>query len=666
MSSFLLLFFSLAFLGSLSPLTADQPFLTDCEKERNFTAGSVFQTNLESLVLSLTSSTPSTGFAKDTIGEAPNVVYGLASCRGDLGFDDCRKCLSNATNDAKFYCPGNRGAVLFYDLCQLRYSDRDFFGTSTGVEFFAWNIYNVSDLVLFNRRLGGILDDLTVKAASSVRRFAAGYVDYNEFQRLYALVQCTADLSARTCEDCLRGGIGQIPTCCNAKQGARIVSRSCRVQYELFSFFNESAVAGAPPPPSPPVGSSLAPAESPDAQEKTNRRTTVIVAVAASVFAVVAFSAFMALCIRRRRRIDRLSCKIKEDAIEERDSLQFSLDDLKLATMNFSDQNKLGEGGFGAVYKAILHDGQSVAVKRLMNNIGEGFEELKNEIALVAKLQHRNLVRLLGYCLEAQEKILIYEYLPNKSLDSFLFDPIRSESLTWEKRVRIIEGISRGLLYLHEDSRLKIIHRDLKASNILLDEAMNPKIADFGLARLLGNEQSYGNTQRIAGTYGYMAPEYMMHGHISPKSDVYSFGVLLLEILTGRKCIGFHGSNPPTDLIGYIWRLWKEGDPFQVLDKNLAESCPPDEVLRYFHIGLLCVQPDPLKRPNMSHVLLFLSSISTALPEISSLIEDDEISISTSQNSIRQSPPMRNLEMPRLPIQNGFSGCTDSMTLEAR
>ncbi|KAG6528948.1 hypothetical protein ZIOFF_011140 [Zingiber officinale] len=237
------------------------------------------------------------------------------------------------------------------------------------------------------------------------------------------------------------------------------------------------------------------------------------------------------------------------------ESSLFDLESIRIATDNFSDANKLGEGGFGPVYKGSLENGEQIAVKRLSRSSGQGLVELKNEVLLVAKLQHRNLVRLLGCCLESEEKILVYEYLPNTSLDKFLFDPLRRMQLDLATRFKIIEGVGRGLLYLHEDSRLKIIHRDLKASNILLDADMNPKISDFGLAKIFGGDETQGNTSRIAGTYGYMAPEYALQGIFSIKSDVFSYGVLILEILTSHKNSGYQGlsSEYSIDLLTYIY-----------------------------------------------------------------------------------------------------------------
>ncbi|KAL5579229.1 hypothetical protein UlMin_011671 [Ulmus minor] len=285
----------------------------------------------------------------------------------------------------------------------------------------------------------------------------------------------------------------------------------------------------------------------------------------------------------------------------------FDLNTIAAATNNFSIDNKLGEGGFGLVYKGMLYDGREVAVKRLSMNSGQGVEEFKNEVTLIAKLQHRNLVRILGYCVKGVEKMLIYEYLPNKSLDFFIFDETKRELLDWRKRFDIICGVARGILYIHQDSILRIIHRDLKASNILLDADMNPKIADFGMARIFGVDQIEANTNRVVGTYGYMSPEYAMEGRFSTKSDVYSFGVLLLEIITGKKNIGFYHLNLDSNLVGHIWDLWIEGRAIEIVDSSLNESVG-GEALRCIQIGLLCVQEFASDRPKMSAVISMLEN----------------------------------------------------------
>ncbi|WOL08085.1 hypothetical protein Cni_G16837 [Canna indica] len=282
------------------------------------------------------------------------------------------------------------------------------------------------------------------------------------------------------------------------------------------------------------------------------------------------------------------------------------LDTITNATNNFSIENKLGEGGFGPVYKGNLGEEHEIAVKRLSKNSVQGLDEFKNEIILIAKLQHRNLVRLLGCCIQGEEKMLIYEYLQNGSLDSFLFDKAKATLLNWSKRCDIIVGIARGLLYLHEDSRVRIIHRDLKASNVLLDLDMNPKISDFGMARIFGGDETEVNTKRVVGTYGYMSPEYAMDGIFSVKSDAFSFGVLALEIISGKKNRGVYHSTQNMNLLGYTWSLWKEGRGLELVDELIGDSFPKAEVLKCINIGLLCVQERPEDRPTMSTVLLML------------------------------------------------------------
>ncbi|XP_068647067.1 G-type lectin S-receptor-like serine/threonine-protein kinase At4g03230 [Aristolochia californica] len=294
------------------------------------------------------------------------------------------------------------------------------------------------------------------------------------------------------------------------------------------------------------------------------------------------------------------------EAKERLDLPSFTFGTVAIATNHFSDSNLLGQGGFGDVYWGKLPGGQEIAAKRLSINSGQGVEELINEVTLIAKLQHRNLVRLLGYCIERDEKLLLYEYMNNKSLDTFLFDPERRKLLDWEKRFNIILGVARGLVYLHQDSRLRIIHRDLKTSNILLDTDMNPKISDFGMARIFGGNQTQGNTRRVVGTYGYMSPEYALDGFFSTKSDVFSFGVILLEVVSGKKNNNFYGPESSLSLLGYAWELWREGRGMELMDPSVRESADEKKVLKCIELGLLCVQEDPAERPTMASITAVL------------------------------------------------------------
>ncbi|RZB83313.1 G-type lectin S-receptor-like serine/threonine-protein kinase isoform B [Glycine soja] len=304
--------------------------------------------------------------------------------------------------------------------------------------------------------------------------------------------------------------------------------------------------------------------------------------------------------------------KLERDASviyeHEKDDLElpmFEWSTITCATNNFSPDNKLGEGGFGSVYKGILDDGGEIAVKRLSKNSSQGLQEFKNEVMHIAKLQHRNLVRLLGYCIQAEERLLVYEFMANKSLDSFIFDENKSMLLDWPRRSLIINGVARGLLYLHQDSRHRIVHRDLKAGNVLLDSEMNPKISDFGLARSFGGNEIEATTKHVVGTYGYLPPEYIIDGAYSTKSDVFSFGVLILEIVSGKRNKGFcHQDN----LLAHVWRLFTEGKCSEIVDATIIDSLNLPEVLRTIHVGLLCVQLSPDDRPNMSSVVLMLSS----------------------------------------------------------
>ncbi|PRQ26847.1 putative protein kinase RLK-Pelle-DLSV family [Rosa chinensis] len=540
-----------------------------CGQNGNYTAGSTYQTNLNNLLGSLSSpgNDNGYGFYSSSVGVNSDKVNAFGLCRGDVKAGDCESCVSQASDPLKRACPVQKEAIIWYDYCMLRYSNESLYGiVTTDPAVFLSNTQNVSSPDEFNRQLKLLLEGLITKAAAggTDRKFSLGTNTTASFVTIYGLAQCTPDLSLEECTHCLNAALAQIPLYSYAKIGGNAVAPSCILRYEEYNFFYPAADA---PAPSPQLETPVSP---PPPQPSA-------------------------------------------DDIMSAEALQYEFDSIRVATNNFSEANKLGRGGFGVVYRGRLWNEEEIAVKRLSRDSTQGDIEFKNEVVLVAKLQHRNLVRLLGFCLERNERLLVYEFVPNASLDHFVFDLIKREQLDWDIRYKIIVGIGRGLLYLHEDSRLRIIHRDLKASNILLDAEMNPKIADFGMAKLFNIDQTQSETSRVVGTYGYMAPEYVMRGHFSVKSDVYSFGVLVLEIVSGQKTSSFHHEGNLEDLLGYAWNSWKEGTSSNLIDPMLRTGSRP-EIVRCIHIGLLCVQQSIGDRPTMAAVIQMLTSNSDDLP----------------------------------------------------
>ncbi|RWR90863.1 cysteine-rich receptor-like protein kinase 10 [Cinnamomum micranthum f. kanehirae] len=603
---------------------AADPLYHICDNTANYTNTSTFGTNLKLLLPSLSSnSTLNYGFYNTSIGQDTNEAYGLVLCRGDASSSTCQNCTQTASDEILSRCP-NRSATIWYDDCLLRYSNSNFLGSSsTPVWVYMWNTQNATNPDQFESVLGELMNNLSSRAAyeTRLRMFATGEAKVSSFSNVYGLVQCIRDISGDDCYRCLGSAIGQIPKCCDKKQGGRVFGAVCNIRFEIYSFYGASTIAAPAPSPAPtvaetPLSTNTAPSTNGTSAGTGGNSSKLIPILVPTIAGAVILSIIVALLLVKRRtssKRNKTYTAVIDGLDGSEESVQIDFDTIRAATNDFSDENKIGQGGFGPVYKGSLPDGREIAVKRLSINSGQGAEEFRNEIALIAKLQHRNLVRLIGCCVEGEEKLLIYEYIPNKSLDYFLFDPAKRVLLNWERRYKIIGGIARGLLYLHEDSRLRIIHRDLKASNILLDADMTPKISDFGMAKIFGVDQTQGNTTRIAGTYGYMSPEYAMHGQFSVKSDVFSFGVLLLEIISGQKNSAFYQSDHGRDLLSYVWRAWNDGTVLEIIDSTLREHCSASEAMRCIHIGLLCVQEDATARPIMSSVVLMLNSFSVTL-----------------------------------------------------
>ncbi|CAG7887388.1 unnamed protein product, partial [Brassica rapa] len=568
--------------------------------------------NLQTLLSSLSSrnASYSAGFQNATAGQAPDRVTGLFLCRGDITPEVCRRCVVFAVNETVTRCPNEREVTLYYDKCLLRYSNGNILSTLiTNGGIILFNTQNItSNQIGFRDLVLSTMNQTATEASTSPRRFATGKANFTAFQTLYGLVQCTPDLISQDCLRCLNQIVNQLPM---DKIGGRLIVPSCSSRFQLSPFYSESNIEtpqaqldSAPPPQ---------PISLPSPEPGLNILCSFDYMFYNSPHVVMVYRYF---CQYRRRR--KLFCHIVStdgDDITTAGSLQFDFKAIEAATDKFSESNKLGQGGFGQVYKGTFPSGVQVAVKRLSKTSGQGEREFENEVVVVAKLQHRNLVRLLGFCLEGEEKILVYEFVPNKSLDYFLFaDSTMQSQLDWKKRCKIIAGIARGILYLHQDSRLTIIHRDLKAGNILLDADMNPKVADFGMARIFGIDQTEANTRRVVGTYGYMSPEYAMYGQFSMKSDVYSFGVLVLEIISGKKNSSLYQMDDSAgNLVTYTWRLWSNGSPLELVDPSFQDNYQTNEITRCIHIALLCVQEEAEDRPTMSAILQMLTTSSIAL-----------------------------------------------------
>ncbi|KAJ9562924.1 hypothetical protein OSB04_008084 [Centaurea solstitialis] len=281
--------------------------------------------------------------------------------------------------------------------------------------------------------------------------------------------------------------------------------------------------------------------------------------------------------------------------------------ELRLATEDFNPDNKIGEGGFGSVYKGTLKDGTVVAVKVLGAESRQGLREFMTEITIISDIQHENLVKLHGCCVEGDHRILVYGYLKNGSLDQTLLGSGHcSIKFTWKVRRKICIGVAKGLAYLHEEVQPHVIHRDIKASNILLDEDFTPKISDFGLAKLFPAHLTHVST-RIAGTQGYLAPEYAIRGQLTRKADIYSFGVLLLEIVSGRPNQNRRLPVEEQYLLERVWELYREGELEKLVDTSIGKDVDMDEACLYLKIGLLCTLSLPKNRPSMSSVMKMLN-----------------------------------------------------------
>ncbi|CAN6168304.1 unnamed protein product [Urochloa humidicola] len=619
-------------LTMMAPYAAAQPWAVCDAKSGNYSAGSAYADTTLQLISDLranASASPAL-FASGSAGAGAATVYGLVLCRGDdVSASDCFDCGTRAWQDVESICNRTRDAALVYNQCYVRVAATDFLAsTNNSGLVHLISVNNISrgvDVAAYDAAVTRLLNATARRAVEqSPIMFATGQLVGMDprVPNIWSMAQCAGDLSPVQCRGCLDDLVAQwwngsrFPL---NVEGARIAGSRCNLRSELGKMFysgspmvklqmNGEAAVPAPAPSTVPV-----PATTGGSKSNSAGKFLGIILPVVFVTAVAAITLY--ICnVRKKRRSRGTKLPRPTHTVEDFESIKstlLSLASLRVATNNFDESNKLGEGGFGAVYKGDL-SGQEVAVKRMSKGSDQGLEELRNELVLVAKLHHKNLVRLEGFCLEEGERLLVYEYMANKSLDTILFDPEEKRLLDWRKRFNIIEGIARGLQYLHEDSQKKIVHRDMKASNVLLDADMNPKIGDFGLARLFGEDQTRDVTSRIVGTFGYMSPEYVLRGQYSTKSDVFSFGILVIEIVTGLRNTGHYFDEQNEDIISIVWRHWSEGRIAEMIDDSLGRNYSEAEVLKCVNIGLLCLQQNPVDRPTMSDVMVMLNGDATS------------------------------------------------------
>ncbi|KAI7735543.1 hypothetical protein M8C21_032054 [Ambrosia artemisiifolia] len=538
--------------------------------------------------------------ATASVGKEPNKNIGLAQCYGDLSSQDCILCYAEIRSILPTCFPRNGGRV-YLDGCFMRSQDYSFYDEYTGP---------YDTVVCGNTtRKSTLFQESTRRAVVNAVTGALRNSDYFAREEMlvtgnnnsaYVLAQCWKTLSPSSCRACLENASVSISKCLPWSEG-RVLNTGCFMRYSNTNFLN----------PLPASGSS----------SNKGKIITIVFSVVSSVV-VITVALMIILYVKKHRYVMQKrkgSYDVEKMAkILNDSSLNFKYSTVEKATGYWNKSNKLGQGGFGTVYKGVLPDGREIAVKRLYLNNRFRAADFYNEVNMISIVEHKNLVRLLGCSCSGPESILIYEYLPNMSLDRFIFDEIKGREIGWETRFKIITGIAEGLVYLHENKNNRIIHRDIKASNILLDFMLHPKIADFGLARSFQADKSHISTA-IAGTLGYMAPEYLAHGQLTEKADVYSFGILILEVVTGMESNRSKTTEYSESLLCIAWEHFKQGTVEEIVDPNLMMHIHPNtdfqkDVIKVVHVGLLCTQEAPSLRPSMSAALKMLAKTDESLP----------------------------------------------------
>ncbi|XP_028772311.1 cysteine-rich receptor-like protein kinase 42 [Neltuma alba] len=539
---------------------------------------------------SLSQTITSQNWASHSLNLSSLPIFGFAQCFRDLSHTDCLLCYA-ASRTKLPRCLPSLSARIYLDGCFLRYDNYSFYSEAIDPVRDTLNCSSSYGVVEdergerreFEKSVGDVLDNVVRVSLGEGLGFGVG-----EVGGVYALAQCWKTLRSDECGICLRKAARDVRGCLPKREG-RALNAGCYLRYSTRKFYNEAG-------------------EEEKGQKGSFRRGAIIATVLSAAAVVMLFlSAFYVVLSRlSKRKKDKESNYLGQISISiNKSSLNFKYETLEKATDYFNSSRKIGQGGAGSVFKGTLANGRVVAVKRLVFNTRQWVDDFFNEVNLISGIGHKNLVKLLGCSIEGPESLLVYEYLPNKSLDQFIFEKSKSQILNWKQRLNIIIGIAEGLAYLHAGSNLRIIHRDIKSSNILLDENLTPKIADFGLARCFAADKTHLSTG-IAGTLGYMAPEYLIRGQLTDKADVYSFGVLVLEILCGRRNNVFREDSG--SLLQTVWKLYRSNRLHEAVDPCLGDDFAAAELSRVLHIGLLCTQASASLRPTMEEVVELLSN----------------------------------------------------------
>ncbi|CAK9135293.1 unnamed protein product [Ilex paraguariensis] len=581
----------------LKPARSDPQIelINDGCSQYNATNLSDFFSNLNATFSDLRNqlSTENKKFATAQQARSSNPVYAMAQCRNYLSTADCVACY-DATVAQIRNCSAANGARVIYDGCFLRYESNSFYDQTTlpGNSQICGN-RTETQATAFDTAVTGLISDLVVATpkingffAASQRAVAGGGVT------VYAIAQCAETVSQTGCQDCLTVARGNIQACPPNADGTAF-DAGCFLRYSDTAFFADNQTINI----TPFLGGG----------GSSKKKAIIGGVVGGGGFILLILGIFLWYQLTKAPKAAKRRGNIL-GATELQGPEQYSYKDLKSATKNFSEENKLGEGGFGDIYKGTLTNGNVVAVKKLAIATSRAKADFETEVRLISNVHHRNLIRLLGCSTKGPDLLLVYEFMANGSLDKFLYGEKRG-ALNWKQRFDIIFGTARGLAYLHEQFHVCIIHRDIKPSNILLDDFFQPKIADFGLAKLLPEDQSHLST-RFAGTLGYTAPEYAIHGQLSEKVDTYSFGVVVLEIISGRRTTEVMSDETVSEfLLEQAWKLYEAGMHLKLVDDTLDSSeYNAEEVKRIIEIALMCTQSPVSARPTMSEVVVLLCS----------------------------------------------------------